>query len=185
MRVISGLKKGTKLYTPDLNNNIRPTTDRIKEDIFNIINFHIEGSNCLDLFCGTGSIGIEFLSRHGKHCDFVEQNKDNYSLVEKNLKKVQFENYSLYNMDALDFINFTTKKYDIIFLDPPYNMDFENKVLIEIINNDILTHDGIVIVEHSLNTIISETSPLETFKIKKYKKTTAITFLDKRNDNID
>lgn len=179
MRVISGFKKGTSLYAP-ANDSIRPTTDRIKEDIFNIINFYIDNALCLDLFSGSGSIGIEFLSRNGKHCDFVEVNKENLNLIKKNIDKVQFSNFTIFNMDAFEYICTTQKKYDIIFLDPPYNKKYENKMLSHISESNILADNGIIIVEHSIDTILEAFENIEIFKEKNYKKTTKITFFRKR-----
>ena len=94
MRVISGKARGLKLNTPK-NEDVRPTTDRVKESLFNIINFYVMDNNILDLFAGTGSLGIECLSRGANKCVFVDKSKESMSIVKSNIKKARVENESI------------------------------------------------------------------------------------------
>ena len=104
MRVISGKVRGLKLDTPK-NLDVRPTTDRVKESLFNIINPYIRESNILDLFAGTGSLGIECLSRGAKNCIFVDKSKESIGIVKSNIKKARVENEStILNIDFKDAV---------------------------------------------------------------------------------
>ncbi len=147
MRVIAGVRKGLKLKSPD-GINTRPTTDRVKESIFNIIQTYLPSNRVLDLFAGSGAMGIEALSRRCEHCTFVEYDKKAFSVVKNNINLAGFEGSSeLVFSDSLHFLNSVLKPFDIIFLDPPYNKGFLSPVLSLIIENNLLTDDGIVIVE--------------------------------------
>lgn len=120
MNVISGNIRGLKLYSakkPDL----RPTKDRIKKSLFDILRFEIKGKNFLDLFGGTGQIGIEAFSQGASKVVIVELDSDNFSIIKKNINKIKiFNNIVLVNQDALNFLDNYSDKFDIIFLDPPY-----------------------------------------------------------------
>ena len=123
MRVISGKARGLKLNTPK-NEDVRPTTDRVKESLFNMINSYIMESEVLDLFAGTGSLGIECLSRGAKSCTFVDISKESIDIVKSNIKKARVESESIIlNLDfktAIDKLKLQNSKFDIIFMDPPY-----------------------------------------------------------------
>ena len=116
MRVITGIARGRKLMEPE-GMDIRPTTDNVKESIFNIIQFDIEGRKVLDLFAGTGQLGIEALSRGAESCVFVDQSKAAVKLVKDNLKKTQLENGRVVQGDSISFLA-GREKFDLIFLDP-------------------------------------------------------------------
>ena len=122
MRVISGKVRGLKLNTPK-NEDVRPTTDRVKESLFNIVSPYIMESDVLDLFAGTGSLGIECLSRGANKCVFVDVSKESISIVKSNIKKARVENEStVLNLDFKDAINklkIQNNKFDVIFMDPP------------------------------------------------------------------
>ena len=144
MRVITGTARGRKLKTPE-NYDIRPTTDNVKESVFNIIQFDIEGRRVLDLFAGTGQLGIECLSRGAESCVFVDRDKEAIRIVKDNLKACGMK-ATVVQEDAVAFLKHCGK-FDIIFIDPPYDSDLYNFVL-EIINSvDILSESGIIIVE--------------------------------------
>ena len=117
LRVISGKVRGLKLDTPK-NEDVRPTTDRVKESLFNIINPYIIDSNVLDLFAGTGSLGIECLSRGASSAIFVDVSKESINIVKSNIKKARVENEStILNLDfknAIDRLKIQNKKFDII-----------------------------------------------------------------------
>lgn len=144
MKVITGTAKGRKLATL-AGENVRPTTDYIKQAIFNIIQFDIEGRHVLDLFAGTGQLGIEALSRGAAHADFVDSDT---SIVKKNLEITGFlEKSTIRKIDATSFLRSTKDQYDLIFIDPPYNTKMLQKSLVEISNIDILRTGGIMVCE--------------------------------------
>jgi 16S rRNA (guanine(966)-N(2))-methyltransferase RsmD len=176
LRVISGKARGLKLDTHK-NLDVRPTTDRVKESLFNIINPYIRESNILDLFAGTGSLGIECLSRGAKNCVFVDKSKDSIGIVKSNVKKARVENEStILNLDfktAIDRLNVQNKKFDIIFMDPPYYKNMFIDALSNIDNSDLLSEDGIIVVEHDTkDKFIDKIGRLEKSKEKKYGNTT-------------
>ena len=120
MRVITGKARGVNLKTPD-GMKTRPTSDRVKEALFSIINFDIPGANVLDLFGGTGQLGIEALSRGAKSATFVDAGDAACKLIKENLRRTKLEGEGkVVRSDYLDYLNRCREKYDIIFLDPPY-----------------------------------------------------------------
>ena len=144
MRVISGLMRGKRLKEP-ANYDIRPTTDKVKESIFNIIQFDIVGRGVLDLFAGTGQPGIECLSRGAAEVTFVDQSREAIAIVKENINSCGFK-ASVIQDDSISFLN-RGGKYDIILLDPPYATNLLDKAL-QIINSvDILTEGGIIMCE--------------------------------------
>lgn len=176
MRIISGRSRGLKLNAPK-NNDIRPTTDRIKESLFNIINSYILDSSVLDLFAGTGSLGLECLSRGAKECVFVDSNKESINVLNSNIKKVNFIKESeVLNRDfnnALNFLKEKNRVFDLIFLDPPY---YENMFIKAISNIDefkLIHEDSMIVVEHdSKDEFPDKLGRLFKYKEKKYGSTT-------------
>lgn len=150
MRVVSGMARGTKLYTLE-GSNTRPTLDRVKEALFNIIQYDLENSNILDLFAGSGSLGIEALSRKAKFCAFCDNSYEATTIIKKNIEKTRFNDLSkIYNMaydKALLKMKNENLKYDIVFLDPPYETDYIQKSLELIIKYELLNDDAILILE--------------------------------------
>ena len=176
MRVISGKVRGLKLNTPK-NQDVRPTTDRVKENLFNMISSYIMDSNILDLFAGTGSLGIECLSRGAKNCVFVDISKESISIVKSNIKKARVENESLVlNLDFKDAVSrlqSQKNKFDVIFMDPPYYKEMFVDALEKIDNANLLDEDGIIVVEHDTKDILPDkVNRLEKTKDKKYGNTT-------------
>ena len=150
MRVISGKARGINLKTPD-GILTRPTIDRVKEALFSIINFDIPASNVLDLFGGTGQLGIEALSRGAKSAVFVDQREDACKLIRENLKRTKLEqDAKVVRMDYLDYLKRCREKFDIIFLDPPYAEVFLENALKCIREIDILQSGGIIVAERPL-----------------------------------
>jgi len=146
MRVISGTARGRRLKQPG-GDEIRPTSDMVKESIFNIVQFDIEGRKVLDLFAGTGQLGIEALSRGAASCVFIDQKPDAIKLILHNVKHCGFEEHSqVLNRDAQRFIE-GDEKFDLIFLDPPYDTKLLQKSLIKITEVDKLNTNGIIICE--------------------------------------
>lgn len=179
MRVITGTARGRKLKEP-ANYDIRPTTDNVKESIFNIIQFDIEGRRVLDLFAGTGQLGIECLSRGAAAVTFVDQSRDAVALVKSNLKTCGFE-ARVVTDESISFLR-RGGKYDIVILDPPYATDLLDKAL-EIINSvDILSEGGIIICESSREKAMPEmTAPYRKVKEYNYGKV-KLTSYTREND---
>lgn len=144
MRVITGSARGRRLKTPE-NNDIRPTTDNVKESIFNILQFDIEGRRILDLFAGTGQLGIECLSRGAQEVVFIDRDRESVRIVKDNLKTCGF-NAPVFQMDSLSFLR-SCGKFDIIFVDPPYDSGLYEPVLETINSVDILSNGGIILCE--------------------------------------
>lgn len=156
MRVITGSVRGKKLEAVP-GEETRPTSDRIKESIFNIIQFDLEGRTVLDLFAGTGQLGIEALSRGAKRAFFVEMSRAALEVTRRNLAHTGFsERSQTVGGEALQFIGGTREKFDIIFLDPPYGSALMEKALRKISEFDILRTGGIIVCECGLKESLPE-----------------------------
>jgi 16S rRNA (guanine966-N2)-methyltransferase len=161
MRIISGKFKGINLYRPK-NRKIRPLKDMVRESIFNFlihsnkISFKLEGSNILDLYSGTGSFGLECLSRRANKIIFVEKEKEAKKILEKNIKKIkQNKNLEIFHNEVLSLIKKDTinLKFNLIFCDPPFN-DKNIEMLIELIfHKNLLEKNGIIILHRNKNII--------------------------------
>ena len=150
MRVITGKARGVQLKTPD-GMLTRPTTDRVKEALFSIINFDIPGAKVLDLFGGTGQLGIEALSRGAKSAVFVDAREDACKLIKENLKRTKMEQDGrVIRSDYADYLSRCREQFDIIFLDPPYAEGFLENALKRITEIDILQSNGIIVTERPL-----------------------------------
>ncbi len=136
--------------------DIRPTTDNVKESVFNIIQFDIEGRRVLDLFAGTGQLGIECLSRGAKEVVFVDQSREAVKIIRENLKSCGFS-APVWQKDALDFLD-ECGRFDLIFIDPPYDAGLYEKVLEKINSVDKLSDGGIMICESRRETPMPELS---------------------------
>ena len=150
MRVISGIARGRKLREPQ-GAKIRPTSDKVKESVFNIIQFDIEGRRVLDLFAGSGQIGIEALSRGAKSVVFVDLAADAIKLIRENLKICGLsEMASVYARDAIRFLE-GDEKFDLIFIDPPYDSKLADIAISKIVEFDKLNINGIIISEANVD----------------------------------
>ena len=150
MRVITGKARGVTLKTPD-GMQTRPTSDRVKEALFSIINFDIPGRRVLDLFGGTGQLGIEALSRGAKSAVFVDAGEPACKLIRENLKRTKLEaDAKVIRSDYLAYLNRCKEQFDIIFLDPPYAEVFLENALKRITEIDILRSGGIIVAERPL-----------------------------------
>lgn len=150
MRVISGSARGIPLKAPD-GTKTRPTADRVKEAMFSIIQFDLPGARVLDLFGGTGQLGIEALSRGAKYSVFVDQGALACALIRENLKRTGFENSAKVIQSDYDlYLKKTSDKFDIILLDPPYAEIFLENSLKIISEIDILQSSGIIVTERPL-----------------------------------
>lgn len=147
MRVITGKARGVQLKTPQ-GMLTRPTTDRVKEALFSIINFDIPGAAVLDLFGGTGQLGIEALSRGAVSAVFVDAGEDSCKLIKENLKRTKLDSCAkVLRSDYMDYLNRCRDKFQIIFLDPPYAEVFLENALKRITEIDILESNGIIVTE--------------------------------------
>ena len=150
MRVISGKARGVSLKPPE-GLDTRPTIDRVKEALFSIIQFDIPGAQVLDLFGGTGQLGIEALSRGAKAATFVDAAEKPCALIRENLKRTRLEaDGRVIRADYLDYLSRCREQYDIIFLDPPYAEVFLENALKRITEIDILRSGGIIVTERPL-----------------------------------
>lgn len=150
MRVITGKARGVQLKTPD-GMQTRPTADRVKEALFSIINFDLPGARVLDLFGGTGQLGIEALSRGANSAVFVDAREDACKLIRENLRRTKLEGQgSVVRSDYLDYLRRCRERFDIIILDPPYAEVFLENALKCITEIDILQTGGIIVTERPL-----------------------------------
>ena len=149
MRIVGGKYKG-RLFKPGKKFNARPTTDLAKEGLFNILENRYEFStkNALDLFSGTGSIGYEFISRGCKQVTFVEKNFQHYRFILQVIDALKIDNSIVYKTDVFRFIRNNTNKFDFIFADPPFDFFEFQKIPDEILRADMLTKNGLLIIEH-------------------------------------
>ena len=166
MRVISGKYKGKSLIGFDIDGT-RPTMDRIKESLFGIIQNYVKDSTVLDLFAGSGSLGIEALSNGASSCYFFDNNMELINIIKKNTKDmngihIMKSDYK----NSLELLKNSNIKFDIIFLDPPYKLNLINDCLNKIHEYDLLSEDGIIVCEYENENI--ETNKYDLFKEKKY-----------------
>jgi len=170
MKIISGKYRGRNLLGFDIDGT-RPTMDRVKESIFGMIQNYINESIVLDLFSGSGNLGIEALSEGSKYIYLVDNNKKAIDTIKKNIENIGIKECSLLNMDykkALDYFNQNNIKFDIIFLDPPYKTDYIEHSIKLIDKYNLLNKDGIIIVESSSLDKIIYTDKYKAIKNKKY-----------------
>lgn len=172
MRVIAGIARGMKLKTPE-GLHTRPTQDRIKETLFNMIQTSLADCVFIDMFSGSGGIGIEALSRGAKKAYFIENAKEPALCIESNLETTKLKQSAVVlKTDAVSALHHIfEKEADIIFMDPPYNMGYEKQVLSCLKDMKFVTEDTMIIVEASLETEFdyAETLGFEVYKEKRYK----------------
>ena len=148
MRIVAGKARGTKLYTLE-GQNTRPTLDRVKESLFNIIQNEIQDSIFLDLFSGSGAIGLEAVSRGAKKAILCDKSKEACMVIKKNIEKTHaLENIELYQADFKEVLtNRIHEKLDIIFLDPPYETNFAGEAVKIVLEKDLLKENAMMIIE--------------------------------------
>ena len=181
MRVISGKYRGRNIETVQ-NNSIRPTTDRIKENLFNILMPYIQDSLFLDLFCGSGNIGIEAISRGAKEVYFNDMQKSSIAILKKNLRFIT-EKYTITQFDFKNYLYQCKLQFDIIYLDPPYHTKYAVDALHLIAEKDILKENGIAVVE-SDKPIEANILLLECYNQRKYGNI-YLTFFKRKNLEIE
>ena len=167
IRISGGILKGKRILF-DHKSSLRPTSNKLKEVLFNWIQFEIQNSICLDLFAGTGSIGIEALSRGSSKATFVELHKRNYLQLLKSLESLELKKLSkIYFKDAYIWIkNNSLSEYDFIFLDPPFDKDYELKILNLLIQQEKIKSSCKIYLEYSKFTDIKIPKPFKILKEK-------------------
>ena len=185
MRVIAGIARSVPLITPR-GLETRPTSDQIKETLFNMLQGYTEGANFLDLYAGSGQIGIEALSRGAEFAAFVEKSDEAVKCIKANVDKTKFNDKSmilkLEVLSGIRALELEKKHFDIVFLDPPYNQGLEQGILTALVGSAILNDEVIIIVEASKNTDFSfvDYLGLKIVKDKIYKNNRHL-FLRKNN----
>lgn len=174
MRIIGGKHRGTKLYTLD-GLDTRPTLDRVKEPLFSIINFNLSDATVLDLFSGSGALGLESISRGAKKAVLCDSSKKAIHIIEKNVEKLKSNSeIKLINQDylkALQILKEQNEKFDIIFLDPPYMTDFSEKASEKIMQYDLLNENGIIIIETDRKSeVVNHINQLNLFDVYDERK---------------
>jgi 16S rRNA (guanine(966)-N(2))-methyltransferase RsmD len=183
LRIISGTAKGRKLHTPS-NSRIRPTSDRAKEALFNILASHcgtLAGFRILDIFAGTGNLGIEALSRGASQVVFIDNHNESVALIKKNLVLTGFnKNANIINLEALSALNSLEKSslsFQIIFLDPPYQVGLTEKILKHLSSSSLIDSNSIIVAEFS----VKEKIPLVYNELREFDRRvygdTALSFL--------
>lgn len=169
MRIIAGKYRSRILVDFD-SEGLRPTSDRVKESLFGILSPRIYGSRGLDLFCGSGNLGIEALSRGAKEVVFNDSAKASVEILKKNLRALKIEGQEILNCDYMSALERVSGTFDIIFLDPPYKEAFESSALRKIAQRGLLSDGGVVVYEKD-RLIEENIEGLERFDARGYGKT--------------
>ena len=168
MRIISGSRRGQKLFEFE-GMDIRPTTDRVRESMFNLIMDFVYGASVLDLFGGSGALSFEALSRGAEKSVICDIEKQSLELIKRNAKALRFEDkITVKRIAAMDFLKESKESFDIIFLDPPYNKGFIRPVINEITATDKLCKNGIIVLESDFVDEHGEFDGVEMLKQRKY-----------------
>ena len=168
MRITGGKEKGRTIRTLK-SSKVRPTSSKVRESLFNIIRDYLDNAVFLDLFAGSGIVGIEALSRGCKKAVFVDKSYEVTSLLKKNLSNFSFESEIICSDSLKAIKKFDKKTFDVIFVDPPYKSDIFAPVIIEISKEKILKPEGILVVEHSSRSNLTEGLANISFKLLKRK----------------
>ena len=182
MRVITGIAKGKKLISSK-DNNIRPTSDKVKMGIFNVlshgnVNFRFEDSAVLDLFSGSGALGIEALSRGANNCLFVDKSRESLSICEKNVISCNFSEKSsskLFDLGSNRTFN-NGSKFDLIFADPPYKNDFAPIIFYFLTNNQLFKKGSLIVIEESIDQKLTANKRFKQIANKVYGNTQVLFF---------
>jgi 16S rRNA (guanine966-N2)-methyltransferase len=180
MRIITGSAKGTKLNAPR-GLGTRPTADRVKESVFNILGDLVVDAQVLDIFAGTGNLGLEALSRGATAAVFIDNNIESINIIKGNAQRTKLNGHAeIYRNDvirALDKFVETSRSFDLIFCDPPYNQGLIHIVLEKVAKHSILNPEGILVMEHSKHEkITDEWDKLQLRRVERYGET-LISFL--------
>lgn len=171
MRIIGGKHRG-RILAEFKGEEIRPTADRVKESLFNVLSREIAGARVLDLFCGSGALGLECLSRGAEEAVFNDFSKDSVAVLKANIKKLGAEeNSTVYTLDYLACLSRLSGKFDIIFLDPPYRFDYGVSATEEIARRLLLSDSGVIVYERNAPFPEEKTGIFKVCDVRKYGKT--------------
>lgn len=172
MRVISGSARGVKLNTIE-GLETRPTTDRVKESIFNLIQFNVQRANVLDLFSGSGALGIEAASRGAEKVFLIEKDMNCHNVIQSNLINTKLtDKVTLIKSGVISGLKRLNERFDVIIMDPPYGMNHVEPVMNSIQENSLLAENGIILVEHGIDDSLPEKIGIfSRIRQKKYGKT--------------
>jgi len=185
MRIISGIRKGHKILSPeDGYETTRPTLLRVKEAMFSILQRYIPSSICLDLFAGTGSLGLEALSEGAEACFFVDESLKTFKILKKNIEKLKFESLShSFNMSAENALKLFKLKgivFDLIFIDPPYLKDMIPPCIAYISKNNLLKPNGVIMTKIDSQEVVFEgIENIILLDKRKYGNTTLVWYFAK------
>ena len=174
MRIIGGKHKG-RVLTEFSGEEIRPTSDRVKESLFNVLSgkkYGIVGARVLDLFCGSGALGLECLSRGAKEATFNDRSKDSVAVLRSNVKKLgEQDRCTLYELDYLDCLSRLNGAFDIVFIDPPYRFTYGAIAVEQLIRRGLLSENGVIVYERTEPFDNSKAENIEVADVRKYGKT--------------
>ncbi len=183
MRIIGGKYKSRVLASFD-GEAVRPTADRVKESLFNILSLRFYGARVLDLFSGSGALGLESLSRGAAEVVFNDQAKDSVALLRKNMRTLKIEEgkeAKVYNLDAEAYLDFARQPFDVIFIDPPYALDVGVRAVEKIAKKGLLAENGVLVFERD-KPFEGDVDGLEKYDERKYGKTVLTFFRPKERD---
>lgn len=172
MRIIGGKYRSRILATFD-GEAVRPTADRVKESLFNILALRFQGARVLDLFSGSGALGLESLSRGAKEVVFNDKSKDSIAILKKNMKTLKIEEggeAKVFNLDADVYLDYAKEPFDLIFIDPPYALEVGVKAVEKIAKKGLLAKNGVLVFERD-KPFEGEVQGLEKYDERKYGKT--------------
>ncbi len=171
MRIIAGVRRGHKLLEFE-GKSVRPTTDRVKESVFNIIQQFIPDAYVLDMFGGSGALSFEALSRGAEAAVCTDIDPKSVDIIRKNAENLGFsEKCEILNMSCFDYVKTTEKKFDIIFLDPPYNKGFIEDALESAVKYGLLSEEGIIVLESDSGDFRGDIAGLSVYRQRKYGRT--------------
>ena len=172
MRIISGCRRGHKLYEFE-GKDVRPTTDRVKEAVFNLIQMYVTGSRVLDMFAGSGALSFEALSRGAVSAVLVDRDKRSVDIIRKNIEALRFDGLcTIVNGSCFDYLRrYDGDGFDIVFLDPPYNMGLIEPSLEAVAGGGALSENGIVVLESDSTDFRGEVPGLQIVKQRRYGRT--------------
>ncbi len=171
MRIISGTRRGRRLLEFE-GDAVRPTTDRVKESIFNLITAYVPDAVCLDMFSGSGALAFEALSRGAKKTVCIDSDARSIDIIRKNADMLGFrDKCDIINMSCFDYVRGTDMKFDIVFLDPPYNKGLIEPALGALTDSDVLSDGAVVVLESDGGDFRGETDGLTIYKQRKYGRT--------------
>ncbi len=173
VRIISGVWKGKKLPVQDVL-GLRPTTDRVKETVFNWLMFDIANRNTLDCFAGSGSLGFEALSRGASKLTLLEKNKSAATILQKNANSLNANDCSVYHTDSLNYLDKCQEKFDLIFIDPPFRCGLAKPTIDLLIKNELLKPDTLVYLE--IESELSEQIWPDTWQVLKEKEAGQVSY---------